>query len=330
MFGKTAAKKTIVFCLMMITSLSVLLSGCWDNIIILEEETPDIPEPDTISIVAASFAPFDFCRRIAGEKAEVDILIGPGEDSHSYVPTAEDLKKIKSADIFIYTGCEEWIDDSPVTPDDPSKITVDISSLAELLENIPPAGMDEAFETDDKAIRHEKFDKHVWTSIDNAQIICQEIADVLCDIDEENSEYYRGNCEVFLSELSALKRSIRRTVSSAQRKTLIMTGRYSMRYFAEEFGLEVYAAYPDCTAPYGTYPRAVEFLEDKTVHENIPVVFYDENGDDETAKKITDGTGKKTVKFYSCHNISMEDYINNVTYIELMTRNAQALETALN
>ncbi len=329
MFGRTAAKKTIVFCLLIIISLSLSFSGCWNNIVI-EEETPDIPEPDKLYIVAAAFAPFDFCRRIAGDKAEVDILIGPGEDSHSYTPTGEDLEKIRSADIFVYTGTEQQLDKMLGTPDNAERQTIDISGLTVLLENTVPDDMKYAFETDDTAVRIPKYDEHVWTSIDNAEIICQEIADVLCDIDEENSEYYRSNCEVYLSELSSLKRNIRRIVSSAERKTIITAGRYSMRYFAEEFELEVFAAYPDCTKLYGTYPEAVRFISDMAVQESIPVVFYDETGDKSTAQKIVDGTDKEIVKFYSCHNISMEDYINNATYIELMTRNAEALEKALN
>lgn len=329
MFGSVKIRRAVSLCLCMVLCVTAVLCGCRNNILI-KEDTPDEPQSEILHIIASAFAPYDFCRQIAGEKAEVDILIGPGEDSHSYTPTKEDLEKIKSADVFIYTGTENLLDDMLATPDNADRRAIDISSLFTLSENGIPEDMKDSFETDDIAVRHPKYDEHVWTSIDNAQVICQEITDVLCDIDEENSAYYIGNCEMYLSELSSLKRSIRRQVQSSERKTVIMAGRNSMRYFAEEFGLEVYAAYPDCTAPYGTYPEAVAFLENKALHEEIPAVFYDEPGDDSAAKKITDGTDKKIFKFYSCHNISMEDYINNVTYIELMTRNAQSLETALN
>ena len=328
MFESKAAKRLLSIYLLITISVLTVLSGCRNNIVI--EETPDTPEPDVLHITATAFATYDFCRQIAGELAEVEILIGPGEDSHSYTPTKKDMDKITSADIFIFTVTENRIKDATQTDDNPNRRLIDVSSLVPMLETTAPAEMDTAFETDDTAIHHEKYDEHVWTSIDNAEVICQAIADTLCEIDEENSYYYRSNCEVYLSQLSSLKRDIRRIVSSAERKTIIMAGRNSLRYFAEEFGLEVYTAYPDCTKPYGDYPGAVKFLEDKALVDNIPVVFYDEMTTGSIAQKITDGTGKETAVFYSCHNISMEDYISGATYLELMTRNERSLETALN
>ena len=328
MFESKASKRLLSIYLMIILSVLTVLSGCRNNIVI--EETPDTPQAQVLHITATAFAPYDFCRQIAGDMADVEILIGPGEDSHSYTPSNKDLEKIKSADIFIYTGTENRINKAIETGDNPNRKIINVSSLVPNLEVKIPEEMEESFETNDTAIRHTKYDEHVWTSIDNAEVICQEIADTLCEIDEKNSSYYRSNCEVYLSQLSSLKRDIKRIVSTAERKTIIMAGRYSMRYFAEEFGLKVYTAYPDCTKPYGDYPEAVKYLEEKMRNDYIPVVFYDEMTQGSIAQKITDGTGKKTAVFYSCHNISMEDYIGGATYLELMTRNKQTLETALN
>lgn len=326
MLDKTVTKRLLSFMLIFAVITLILLEGCSGGDI--QEDTPDIPESDKLSIVAAAFAPYDFCRQISGELADVTLLIGPGEEYHGYVPSENDKELILSSDIFVYSGGDAWTSDVTALADSTRTKLIDMSQLVPLLEVTAPDGMKDILASDDTA-RHTVYDEHVWTSIDNAQVISQAIADALCEADEENSSYYRSNCEVYLSELSALKRSIRRIVSDSQKNTVVVGGRNSMRYFADEFGLMCYTAYPDCTVPYREYDGAAEFLAEKASRNDIPVVFCDELSDGGIAQKIIDGTDKQAVCFYSCHNISMEDYIGGVTYTDLMKRNAEALELAL-
>ena len=49
------------------------------------------PAPETegegLSIVATVFPAYDFARQVAGEDAEVTLLVPPGSESHSFEPT---------------------------------------------------------------------------------------------------------------------------------------------------------------------------------------------------------------------------------------------------
>lgn len=54
--------------------------------------------------MATLFPQYDFARQIAGDKAEVTLLLPPGMESHSYEPTPSDIIKINESDLFIYTG----------------------------------------------------------------------------------------------------------------------------------------------------------------------------------------------------------------------------------
>ena len=65
------------------------------------------------SVVATIFPQYDFARTIAGDKAELTMLLRPGMESHSYDPTPQDILKIQNCDIFIYGGGEsdEWVDE---------------------------------------------------------------------------------------------------------------------------------------------------------------------------------------------------------------------------
>ena len=58
-----------------------------------------------ISIVCTTFPQYDWAREVIGENAdqfELTLLLDDGVDLHSYQPTAEDIAKIGSSDIFIY------------------------------------------------------------------------------------------------------------------------------------------------------------------------------------------------------------------------------------
>ena len=69
-------------------------------------------QDDKIQIIATIFPNYDFARQIAGDKAEVTMLLPTGTESHSYEPTPQDIIKINEADLFIYTGeyMETWAD----------------------------------------------------------------------------------------------------------------------------------------------------------------------------------------------------------------------------
>ena len=64
------------------------------------------------NIVTTLYPAYDFAREIAGDKVNITMLLKPGEESHSYDPTPQDIIRIKECDLFIYNGGEneEWVD----------------------------------------------------------------------------------------------------------------------------------------------------------------------------------------------------------------------------
>ena len=65
-----------------------------------------------LKVVTTIFPQYDFARHIAGENADVSMLLKPGEEVHSYEPTPQDVKMIQNSDLFIYTGGENdvWVE----------------------------------------------------------------------------------------------------------------------------------------------------------------------------------------------------------------------------
>ncbi|MEE3449392.1 MAG: metal ABC transporter substrate-binding protein [Acutalibacteraceae bacterium] len=333
---------TRIFAFVLCISLLCCMFGCD---LFEKKETPDTPtaigrKNDRVSVVTTIFPPYDFTRQIAGNLADVTMLLGPGEESHTYEPTPQDIIKIQKCDIFIYTGgeSESWAEDILSSLDNKSVKIINMMEITDVVEEEIVEGMendeeseqDEA-ETGDEAQQHEtEYDEHVWTSISNAQKITQAIADALCELDEQNSAVYTSGCERYLGELSSLKKTFTRIVADGTRKTVVFGDRFPFRYFTDEFGLEYFAAFPGCAEQSEPSAGTVAFLIEKVKEESIPVVFYIEMSNGKVAETIAESTGAETMRFHSCHNVTMDEYVNNTTYIDLMKQNAEALEKALN
>ena len=94
-------KKTL--CFLITVLLALPLFGC-------SGQSADDSNNDGITIIATLFPQYDFARQIAGDKGNVELLLDPGVETHSYDPTPADKIKINNADVFIYTGeyMETW------------------------------------------------------------------------------------------------------------------------------------------------------------------------------------------------------------------------------
>ena len=62
------------------------------------------PEDGKLHIVATVFPAYDFARQVFGDTADVKMLLKPGQESHSYDPSAKDIVEISGCDLFVYNG----------------------------------------------------------------------------------------------------------------------------------------------------------------------------------------------------------------------------------
>lgn len=71
----------------------------------------------SFSVVCTIFPEYDWTKEILGEHAddaEITYLLDNGVDLHNYQPTADDILKISSCDLFVYVGGEsdEWVENA--------------------------------------------------------------------------------------------------------------------------------------------------------------------------------------------------------------------------
>lgn len=299
---------------------------------------------EKISIIATNFPSYDFARAVAGDKADVKMLVKPGAETHSFEPTPQDIIDIKNSKMFVYVGGEsdEWIDNALKDINADQTKLVKMMDIVETVEEETVEGMEhnhehEEHEHEESEHNHEheeheetEYDEHVWTSIKNSIKIINSIKDELVKVSPENKSYFEDNARTYTEKLVEIDNKFQNIVDNASRKTLVFGDRFPLRYFVEDYGLTYYAAFPGCSEQTEASSKTISFLVEKIKTENIPVVLKIEMSNGNIAKTIADETGSKVLEFSAAHNISLDDFNSGLTYAKIMENNLTVLEEALN
>ena len=316
-----------------------VLTGCGT-------EQPSEQDDGRIRIVTTIFPPYDFARAIAGDetKADITMLLSPGEEVHSYEPTPMDIKKIQNSNLFIYVGGENdvWVERILENMGDKRPQTLRLVDLTDTVaEEVVEGMMEERGHEHDHAHsshthsgdsseeEHEEADEHVWTSPVKAAEITEAIAAKMTEIDPDNAESYKANASAYVEEILKVDAAYREIVDNAERRTIVFGDRFPLRYFAEEYGLEYFAAFPGCSSEAEPSASTLAFLIDKVREERIPVVFSIEFSNGNIARAICESSGAVRRTFNSCHNVTREQMENGETYVSLMTENLGTVREAL-
>lgn len=293
--------------------LCLMLCGCTAE--------PEKPHDETkLQIVCTSFPAYDFAREIAGDRAELTLLIKPGSEVHSYEPTPKDMIRIQESDLFICNGgeSEQWAE-TLITP---KLNTIYMMDCVDTVEE----SADGIYNAEDG---EPELDEHVWTSPLNAIKISEEICNALCKLDTDNAEAYKTNLAAYKAQLMALDREFRQVIKNSGKHTLVFADRFPMRYFALEYGLDCYAAFPGCSSETEPSAKTVAYLIDRVREDKIPAVLYMEFSNQKMADVICEDTGCKKLPFYSAHSVSAEQFKQGVSYLDLMRINLNSLKEAL-
>ncbi len=311
-----------------------ILAGCSSSNTSSDNSTSTENDPNKITIVATLFPQYDFARQIAGDKANIELIL-PGVESHTFDPSPSDIITIHNADVFLYTGSnmETWANNIIESLPD-SVHVLNVSQGITLLKS-PSGGHNHAEDDHDhtseelNADELNQYDPHVWTSPVNAKIMVQNILQTLCKVDPDNADYYTENANDYLSQLDQLDQEIRTVVANGNRKEIVFGSRFALFYFTHEYGLEYKSAFDSCSTEAEPSAKTVSELINEVKEKQIPVIYYEELTDPKISRSISEETGAEMLLFHSCHNLSKADFESGATYLSLMKQNVENLKKGL-
>lgn len=320
--------KKHMFRLLAALSAAALLSGCGGA---AAGPSDSSAAESRLQVVTTVFPAYDFARAVCGDLAEVTLLLPPGAESHSYEPTPKDILAVGDSDLFVYLGgdSDAWVE-TLLGSIDGGVNGMKMMDCVELKVEAQTEGMTAGEEENHGAGEVMEYDEHVWTSPANAAAITTAIGERMANLDPEHAADYQDNAADYAGKLMELDRKFRDFFEAVRNKTMVFGDRFPLRYFADEYGLNCYAAFPGCSTQTEPSAATIAFLTQKVEQEKLGTVYYIEFSNHLVADSIAEATGAQTALFHSCHNVSQTDMDAGTTYLTLMENNLATLKATMN
>lgn len=312
--------------------LTGILSGC---------NTSSTPrQGKTLRIVTTIFPVFDWVCQILGqqaENAEITLLMDSGVDLHNYQPTVDDMVRISTCDLFLYVGGESdaWVTDALATATNQDMAVINLMEVLgeavkeeEIIE-----GMEHDHEHEEESEHHHEKDEHIWLSLNNARVICTQIAQQLGILDSANADVYIENAEKYCASLKELDTRYRETVDAAARDTLLFADRFPFRYLVDDYGISYYAAFSGCSAETEASFETIAFLAGKVDELGLTSIMTMEGTDHSIAETVIRNTAagnQSILALNSMQSVTAREIQAGTSYLSIMESNLEVLEKALN
>ncbi len=300
-------------------------------------------------VVTTLFPIYDWTRNIIGERKDAVELLPPlntGVDLHSYQPSVDDILRISTSDLFIYTGglSDAWVE--RVLRDAVNKKLASVSLIKALggraREEETVEGMEaghhhghDEHEKDHDYHDHDKgpeYDEHVWLSLVNARLLCGRIAQALSEVDPQGADAYRANAASYCAKLDALDAKYRAGVAGAKHTTLLFADRFPFRYLVDDYGLSYFAAFQGCSAESEASFKTILFLADKLDALGLPCVLTIEGSSKKIAETVVRTAKRGPVPILtldSMQSVRADGIAGGPDYLTVMERNLAILQEAL-
>lgn len=350
---KTKLKKIIVACLL---AMTMVLTACSGGV---------AGKNDKIKIVCTLFPQYDWAREIIGDNDNIELILlcESGSDLHSYQPTADDIITISSCDMFIYGGgvSDKWVEDTLKQATNEEMVVInmldvigDNAKKEEVVEGMEAHNHEHENESDDHSVEakgeehtqdesHNEdhnhyfdptgYDEHIWLSISNARLVCDEIYAGLCKLDNANQDVYKNNLNNYKAKLDYLDERYKAMVEEAALDTILVADRFPFRYLTSEYGINYYAAFVGCSSETEASFETVKFLANKTEELKLSNIIVVDGSTQDVAKTVIESTVSKNQSILvldSMQAVGKKRIDAGDTYLTIMESNLQVLTEALN
>lgn len=296
--------------------LLILVVGCGS-----QEDAQ--PKSDKLTVVTTFYPMYDFTKNVAGDNADVTLLLEAGTDTHGYEPSAKEVAAISEADVFIYNSeeMEVWVSSVLESIDTANTVVINASEGISLLESTEEHGEHEA-EGDDHEV-----DPHIWLDPILAKEEVNNIKAGLIAADPENEETYETNATAYTEKLEALNQEFETAFKGATKRTFV-TQHAAFAYLANRYDLEQVSIAGISTEEEPSPAKLAE-LQDYVKENDIKYIYYAETSSSKIAETLANETDAELEVLNPIEGITTEDQEKGIDYIQLMKNNLAALEKSI-
>lgn len=312
-----------------------ILIGCTNNNDAEVEE-----QNDTIHIVTSMFPMYEITKEIAGDRAEVSVMVGANEDAHHYEPSARAVASVNEADVFVYSSdeMEFWVESllSVVENDDLIVVElgdgIDFEIHSELDHEDEDHHEDEHNHDDvehhDHAHDHGNLDPHFWLNPVSVENQLPLIVDALRQVDEEGKDIYEKQAARFSEELLTLDQMYQAAFQSAENRSFVVQHQ-AFGHLAHQYDLEQ-VAIGGLTTEVEPNPKQLAQIVTFINEQQIPVIYYQSGSSSSIAETISNETNTGVGVLYDLESLPADFQDAQRPYIEAMKENLEQLKKSIN
>ena len=278
-----------------------------------------------LRVVTSLFPLYDFAGIIAGNRAEVTLLMPPGVEPHSFEPKPDDIVRISKAALFVYTNpaMEPWAA-KIIQSIDQSGLKVVEGGKGARYQSV--AGVDGHGDHDH--LHAGGMDPHIWLDFVNDQLMVDNILAGFVAVDPANSDYYRANASALKKQLMELDKRYREGLASCSSRDLLHGGHYTFGYLAQRYGLRYRALSGVSTESEPSAARMSAMIR-SIKQAGVHYLFAEELLSPRLTETLAAEAGVQVIKLHGAHNLSRDDFQGGVTFIKLMDTNLSNLQKGL-
>lgn len=276
-----------------------------------------------VSAFASILPVASFVQRVGGDRVDVTVLVGAGQDPHTFDPSPQLMAKLAHAQVLFKIGF-------PFEEALTKKIgsTFKNVEVVDLQKGIALRTMTaEEAEAEEEGHHHEHGeehehaheaggqDPHSWLDPQRAKIQARTIAETLIRLDPKHRSDYEKNLSTFEKELDSVDKQLAAALAPVKGKSFYVF-HPAYGYFGDRYGLKQVAVELQ-----GKEPTAKQLarLIDRAKADNVKVVFVEPQFSKKSAQALSSAIGGAVV--------SLDPLAAN--YVDNLKAMAHALESAL-
>lgn len=223
----------------------------------------------------------DLAENVAGDRATVRGLMGPGVDPHYYKATQGDLGLLTRADLILYNGL--FLEGKMQDIFGKMARTRGEAAVVAVSRAVPPEALRQPPEFEGH------HDPHIWFDVALWQQTIPAVQAALTAADPQGADYFRRNAERYRLRLQALDAWVREQIETIPRESrMLVTAHDAFGYFGQAYGLEVLGLQGISTvAEYGV--SDVRHLVDLIVERGIKAIFVESSVPQRSINAVREG-----------------------------------------
>lgn len=322
---------------------TLLLGACGNT----EGDNASESTDGQLTVFASTFALKSLAEEIGGDRINVEMVIPPGADPHTYEPTSKQMTQIAEADLFLTIGhdLEPYVESIEKSLEGQNVAFVKTAENVKLLDAADTVHVhdEEGHTEDDHAHEeeehsedehaheegdghsHGQYDPHVWLDPMNAVSMAEAVEAAFSEEAPDYKDEFAERLSTFKDEANALDAELKAAVENGSKSELLVT-HAAYGYLAERYGFDQLPI-AGLTPSEEPSQQALKWIIEEARLHDLNYIAFEDTVTPKVAEVVKQEIGAESVTIYNLESVTKEQM--DKSYFDLMRENVKALETAL-